>query len=109
MTTRAAPTRNVLVIAGSVLAWVVYLVIGVAAHYQLRTPGFDLSVFDYAIWNTGAGGAVAFVPMFGYSLLAQHFMPTLLLLSPLGAVFETPLYLIVLQPTLFVVSAYLLY
>src|SRR5688572_819013 len=110
MTTRTAPTpKDTMVIGGCALAWLTHLFLGITAHHQLRTPGFDLSVFDYAIWNTGAGEAVAFVPMFGYSLLAQHFMPTLLLLAPLGALFDTPVYLIALQSTLFVAGAYLLY
>jgi uncharacterized membrane protein len=92
-----------------VIAWVAHVVIGLSTHQQLRTPGFDLSVFDYAIWNTGTGGPLAFVPMFGYSLLAQHFMPTLLLLAPLGALFDTPVYLIALQSAFFAGAAYLLY
>lgn len=110
MTTRTAPTpTDVMVIGGCVLAWLAHLFIGITAHHQLRTPGFDLSVFDYAIWNTGVGGAAGFVPMFGHSLLAQHFMPTMLLLAPLGALFDTPVYLIALQASLFVTGAYLLY
>ncbi len=108
MTTRAT-LNNVLVICGCAFVWLCHLFIGITAHQQLRTAGFDLSVFDYAIWNTGTGGATAFVPMFGHSLLAQHFMPTLLLLAPLGALFDTPVYLIALQSTLFVAGAYLLY
>jgi uncharacterized membrane protein len=98
-----------MVIGGCVLAWIAHLFVGITAHQHLRTPGFDLSVFDYAVWNTGTGGAVAFVPMFGYSLLAQHFMPTLLLLAPLGVLFSTPVYLVALQSTLFVSGAYLFY
>ena len=110
MSTRTAPApKDAMVIGGCVLVWIAHLVIGITAHQQLRTPGFDLSVFDYAIWNTGVGGAVGFVPMFGHSLLAQHFMPTLLLLAPLGALFDTPVYLIALQSTLFVGGAYLFY
>ena len=110
MTTRTAPIpRDVIVIGGCALGWLAHLFLGITAHQQLRTPGFDLSVFDYAIWNTGVGGAVGFVPMFGHSLLAQHFMPTLLLLAPLGVLFDTPVYLIALQSTLFVAGAYLLY
>src|SRR5688572_14390747 len=110
MTTRTAPTpKHAMVIGGCALAWLAHLFIGITAHYQLRTAGFDLSVFDYAIWNTGVGGAAGFVPMFGHSLLAQHFMPTLLLLAPLGALFDTPVYLIALQASLFVAGAYLLY
>ena len=110
MTTRTAPTpKDAIVIGGCALVWLAHFFVGVTAHHQLRTPGFDLSVFDYAIWNTGVGGPVAFVPMFGHSLLAQHFMPTLLLLAPLGALFETPVYLIALQSTLFVAGAYLFY
>lgn len=102
-------SRDVRVAGVCVLAWAVHLFLAVTAHNQLRTPGFDLSVFDYAIWNTGTGGGVGFVPMFGYSLLAQHFMPTLLLLAPFGVLFKTPIYLLALQSGMFAGSAYLLY
>lgn len=104
----AALPKGAMVIGGCLVVWGVHLFLAVTAHNQLRTPGFDLSVFDYAIWNTAAG-PVAFVPMFGYSLLAQHFMPTLLLLAPLGALFETPVYLLALQSGFFVAGAYLMY
>jgi uncharacterized membrane protein len=101
--------RDARIIGGCALAWAVHLFLAFNAHHQLRTPGFDLSVFDYAIWTTGTGAGAAFVPMFGYSLLAQHFMPSLLLLAPFGAVFTTPVYLLALQSAFFVAGAYLMY
>jgi uncharacterized membrane protein len=101
--------RDARIIGVCVLAWAVHLFLAITAHNQLRTPGFDLSVFDYAIWSTATGGGVGFVPMFGYSLLAQHFMPTLLLLAPFSVLFKTPIYLLVLQSGFFAGSAYLLY
>lgn len=110
MNTRASRLpKDAIVIGSCVVAWLVYLCLGLSSHYQLRTSAFDLSVFDYAIWNTGTGGSLAFVPMFGFSLLAQHFMPTLLLLAPFGLLFHGPVYLIVLQSAFFATSGYLLY
>jgi uncharacterized membrane protein len=87
----------------------VYCSLGLVRHYSLETNGFDLSVFDYALWTTGTGRGTAYVPMFGYSLFAQHAMPTLLLLSPLAMVFGSPVYLIVAQSAFFIVAAYLLF
>jgi uncharacterized membrane protein len=92
-----------------VAAFLLYAALGVVTHRDLRTNGFDLSVFDYAVWTTVSGGPIGYVPMFGYSLFAQHFMPTLLLLSPLGLVFESPAYLIVVQMFLFAAAGFLLY
>jgi uncharacterized membrane protein len=68
-----------------------------------------LSVFDYALWTTASGGGVAYVPMFRHSLFAQHFMPTLLLLSPLSRLFGSPAYLIVVQTLFFAVAGFLLF
>ena len=47
--------------------------------------------------------------MFRHSLLAQHFMPTLLLLSPLGGIFDSPAYLIVVQSLFHAIAGFLLY
>src|SRR5262249_51105778 len=74
-----------------------YAALGLVGHRALDTTAFDLSVFDYAIWTTATGGPAGYVPMFGHSLFAQHFMPTLLLLAPVSRVFDSPAYLIVLQ------------
>jgi uncharacterized membrane protein len=54
-------------------------------------------------------GPVAYVPMFRHSLLAQHFMPTLLLLSPLTRIFDSPAYLIVVQSLFHAIAAFLLH
>src|SRR5262245_55203473 len=47
--------------------------------------------------------------MFRHSLFAQHFMPTLLLLSPLARLFDGPAWLIVLQALFHASAAFLLY
>jgi uncharacterized membrane protein len=90
-------------------AFLFYSAIGLASHRSLHTNAFDLSVFDYALWTTAADGPVAYVPMFRHSLLAQHFMPTLLLLSPLARIFDSPAYLIVVQALFHAIAAFLLY
>jgi uncharacterized membrane protein len=101
-TSRAAP-------ALCAAAFLLYSALGLAAHRSLHTNAFDLSVFDYALWNTASGGPVAYVPMFRHSLFAQHFMPTLVPLSPFARLFDTPAWLIVLQASCHAVAAYLLY
>ena len=90
-------------------AFLIYSALGFAAHRSLQSNAFDLSVFDYALWSTATGGPVAYVPMFRHSLFAQHFMPTLLLLSPLARLFDGPEWLIVLQPLFHAAAAFLLY
>ena len=52
---------------------------------------------------------LGYVPMFRYSLFAQHFMPTLLLLAPLSRLFDSPAYLIVLQTLFYAVAGFLLF
>jgi uncharacterized membrane protein len=91
------------------LAFLFYSTAGLLAHRALQTNAFDLSVFDYALWSTASGGRVAFVPLFGHSLLAQHFMPTLLLLAPLARLFDSPTYLIVVQSLWHAVAGLLLF
>lgn len=90
-------------------AFLVHTALGLIAHFSLRTNAFDLSVFDYALWTTASGERLAFVPMFGHSLFAQHFMPTLLLLAPMPLVIGSPVYLIVLQTLLHAAAGFLLF
>jgi uncharacterized membrane protein len=86
-----------------------YAAIGLWSQRGFGTNAFDLSVFDYALWTSGQGERLAFVPMFGYSLFAQHFMPTLLLLTPFPSIFPSPTYLIVIQAALFSLAGMTLY
>jgi uncharacterized membrane protein len=102
--------RHRLAVAVCVCTFAVYSALGLIAHQALRTNAFDLSVFDYALWTTTVPShALAYVPMFRYSLFAQHFMPTLLLLAPLSQLFDSPAYLVVLQTLFFAVAGFLLY
>jgi uncharacterized membrane protein len=92
-----------------VVATVLYAALALATHRSLGTNGFDLSVFDYALWTSATGGPLGYVPLFRHSLFSQHFMPTLLLLSPLSLVFSSPAYLLVLQAAVHGAAGWLLY
>jgi uncharacterized membrane protein len=78
------------------------------SHYSLETNAYDLSVFDYALWST-LQGKLGFVPFFGHSLAAHHFMPTLLLMLPIYVLFPSPVTLIAIQLLAIVGAAILLY
>jgi uncharacterized membrane protein len=65
-------------------------------HDSLASNAYDLSVFDYALWNLGHGNR-AFVPFMGHSLFSHHFMPILILIAPVYALFQSPVFLLVLQ------------
>ena len=66
------------------------------AHWSLVTNAFDLSIFDFALWNS-LHGRLGFVPFLGQSIFSQHFMPVLLLLAPGYALFPAPVALILFQ------------
>lgn len=82
--------------------------LAILSHYSLETNAYDLSVFDYALWST-LHGKLGFVPFFGHSLAAHHFMPTLLLLLPIYILFPSPVTLIAIQLLAFVGATFLLY
>ncbi|HEY3056973.1 MAG TPA: DUF2079 domain-containing protein [Thermoanaerobaculia bacterium] len=81
------------VIAVSML---LYVLLAIAAHYSLRTNAFDLSLFDYAMWNT-VHGRPGWIPFVGHTIFSEHFMPILLLLAPIYSVWQSPVALIVFQ------------
>ena len=103
----ARPALPALVLCAA--AFLVYSSLGLAAHRSLHSNAFDLSVFDYALWSTATSGPVAYVPMFRHSLFAQHFMPTLVLLSPLARLFDGPAWLFVAQAFFHAAAGFLLY
>jgi uncharacterized membrane protein len=67
------------------------------AHAALQTNAFDLSLFDYTLWNT-LHGRPGFVP-FMHSIFSHHFMPIIVLMSPLYAIWPSPEWVIVIQTT----------
>jgi uncharacterized membrane protein len=77
-------------------------------HLTLRTNGYDLSVFDYALWSS-LHGRLGYVPFMGQSLFAQHFMPTLLALLPVYVLWPAPGLLIAVQLVSIFVAALLLW
>ena len=105
----ASPALPAAALALCAAAVLIYSGLGLAAHRSLHTNAFDLSVFDYALWTTATGGPVGYVPMFRHSLFAQHFMPTLLALSPIARLFDGPAWLIVVQALFHASAAFLLY
>jgi uncharacterized membrane protein len=73
-------------------------------HNALGTNAYDLSVFDYSLWST-LHGAIGQVPFMGQSIASQHFMPILLALVPVYAVWPSPVLLIAVQASAFVGAA----
>src|SRR5687767_2352909 len=77
-----------------VLVWAaIYVWRGLVGHRAFETNAYDLSVFDYAIWNL-AHGDRGFVPFYGYSLFSDHFMPALYAFLPLSSVSSSAAWLL---------------
>ncbi len=80
----------------------------IVSHDHFGTNAYDLSVFEYAIWST-LHGELGRVPFMGQSLFSHHFMPTLLVLVPLYALWSSPLFLIAVQLLVLAAAAVLLW
>ena len=89
-----------------IAAWVgVFLSLILLDHFTLRTNGFDLSVFDYALWSTTHGPRLGFIPFYHLSLSSFHVMPTLWLLWPAHFILPSPVLLIAVQVTAVALAA----
>ncbi len=99
-------------LAVAILAAFAYAVVLTAAsfrkHDAFLTGGYDLGIFDQAVWLLGHGHE-PFSTIRGRNLFADHFQPALALLAPLGAVGATPGGLLVLQASALGATAPLLY
>lgn len=79
----------------------------VSGHLAFATNAYDLSVFDYSIWNL-THNHNGWVPFFGYSIFSDHFMPVLALLVPLHWLAPSPVLLLLLQVGSTAIAALLL-
>lgn len=75
---------------------VAYASIGWTRHRNHWSGGFDLGVFDHALWRLAQGEGL-FSSVLGRSVLGDHLSPALLVLVPAYAVAPTPLWLYILQ------------
>lgn len=100
--------KTTLTTVAIVAAWVLlYGWRAIAGHLDLATNAYDLSVFDYSIWNL-TYNQNGWVPFYGYSIFSDHFMPVLALLVPVHWLFPSPVLLLLLQVVSTAVAALLL-
>jgi len=81
-----------------------YAAAGVLRHVTYRSTGFDLGIFDQAVWQLGRLEAPASSLKGLPSLFGDHFSPVLVALAPLGACDCGPAPLIVAQALLVAAS-----
>jgi len=83
-----------------VLYAVIFTTLSTLRHLGFNTGGFDVGVFDQAIWNSLNGRLleVSIVPD-APILLGQRFSPILLMFVPLYAIWNDPIVLLIVQNT----------
>ncbi len=85
------------------------IAVAVRRHEAFQTAGFDLGIFDQALWNT-ARGRLLFSSIKGETILfADHFDPLQLVLVPFYLVAPSPLIPLVAQGLLLGLGAVPLY
>ncbi len=105
---RAAADRA---FAVAVCAYIIVLgSLSILRHVSLHSAGFDVGVFDQAIWNSLRGRplVLSIIPDTP-NLLGQRFSPILLALVPLYAVWTDPMVLLVVQTVALGASAFPIY
>jgi uncharacterized membrane protein len=75
---------------------VAYTAIGWLRHRNHWSGGFDLGVFDHALWRLSVGEGLD-SSVLGRSVLGDHLSPALLLLVPAYVVAASPLWLFAVQ------------
>jgi uncharacterized membrane protein len=94
--------------------WVVvtastYSLLGVLRYDHFQTGGYDLGIFDQAIWHYSRlevpGSTIRNIS----NLLGDHFHPILVVLAPLYWVFHSPIALLVAQSILLAVAVLPIY
>ena len=93
-----------------VLYAVIFTTLSTLRHLGFNTGGFDVGVFDQAIWNSLNGRLleVSIVPD-APILLGQRFSPILLMFVPLYAIWNDPIVLLIVQTLALGVAAFPVY
>lgn len=97
--------RGLLAVQVAVLA-VLYAAVGLVRHATYRSTGFDLGIFDQAVWQLGRLEAPASSLKGLPSIFGDHFSPIIVALAPLGACDCGPAPLIVAQALLIAASVW---
>jgi uncharacterized membrane protein len=101
--------RTAVALAAAATAYAVVLsAASLARQRWLNTGGYDLGIFDQAVWLLGHGHA-PFSTIRGRNLFADHFQPALVLLAPLGTFGLLPGGLLILQSCLLAAVSPVLY
>lgn len=82
---------------------------GIARHMSLSSRGFDMGIFDQAVWNTLRGDILFSSIRGNFNLMGDHFEPVLFLLAPFYAVFAHPFTLIIVQSAVLSLAIFPLY
>ena len=77
---------------------VFFSLISILKYFSYSFHDFDLAVYAQALWNSLHGSLASSI--LGIPLLGNHFVPILFLITPLYALFPSPITLLILQ-TLF--------
>lgn len=88
----------------------VFAVLSTLRHLSFNTGGYDMGIFDQAIWNSLRGRLLenSILPD-APTLFSQRFSPILLAFVPLYALWSDPLILLIVQTLALSVSAFPLY
>jgi len=87
------------------VALIAYTMYGLLRHWRFASSGYDLGIFDQAIWHYSRFQTPADTVRGISNLLGDHFHPLLVVLAPFYWIYPHPETLIFLQALLFTVTA----
>lgn len=89
-----------ILVSGSIL-----LVCQLLRHYAFDTPAYDLRIHEELVWNS-LRGRLLYSDLLGYGFLGHHASLIFVLVSPVYALWQSPVCLLVLQGVLVMLGAY---
>ena len=86
--------RTILLLSAGLAGGLLWL--SLLQFYSFLSAGYDLSIYSNAIWHT-AHGQWFFDSVKNEHLLGDHFGPILAILAPLYWIWESPIWLLIVQ------------
>lgn len=92
-----------------ILYFITFSTLSILKHYSFNSQGYDLGIFDKAIWDMSRGNFKGMHSLHGRPYFGFHFNPIILLNVPFYWIYPTPLIPLVIQTLSISLSGFVLY
>lgn len=93
----------------AILYFIAFSTLAVLKHYSFNSTGYDLGIYDKAVWDLSRGNFKGQSSLLGRPYFGFHFDPIILLNVPFYWIYPTPVILLIVQTLCISIGGFALY